>query len=313
MTGCRRLWEVEAAHDGRLSGTALAAFEQHVGHCKTCAEERLALGNLSRALARDASSEDEVALRRGREELLQAAHQRALRGDGRRAARWIAVAAIAGVLGVVGVKELRAYRDRAVPFASVVASPGARWDRHVTRTLEQVNLGEGVLHLTVRRSSSDSRRVSVHVPDGDIDDLGTIFRVTVLDGRTRELVVSEGTIVFRRAGRAPLLLASPAHWTPATEISPPPSPLPPAQSEESAPLPSASAGATTRKSAPIAHHPDARPSAPPADEDLAYLRIVALRREGRSEEARVAGVEYLRSFPDGFRRTEVLTFVRSGH
>jgi hypothetical protein len=41
------------------------------------------------------------------------------------------------------------------------------------------------------------------------------------------------------------------------------------------------------------------------------LRIVALRREGRTDEARLAAAEYLRSFPDGFRRADVLAFVRA--
>jgi hypothetical protein len=40
-------------------------------------------------------------------------------------------------------------------------------------------------------------------------------------------------------------------------------------------------------------------------EDESYLRIVALLREHRPEEARMAAMEYLRRFPDGFRRAEV--------
>jgi hypothetical protein len=53
----------------------------------------------------------------------------------------------------------------------------------------------------------------------------------------------------------------------------------------------------------------AREEASPADEDVAYLAIVALRRENRSEEARVAAAEYLRKFPRGFRRVEVVAFL----
>jgi hypothetical protein len=48
-----------------------------------------------------------------------------------------------------------------------------------------------------------------------------------------------------------------------------------------------------------------------SSEDLAYLRIVALRREGRSDEARVAAAEYLHSFSEGFRHTEVVAFLRT--
>jgi hypothetical protein len=40
-------------------------------------------------------------------------------------------------------------------------------------------------------------------------------------------------------------------------------------------------------------------------EDEAYLHIVALLREGRSAEARLAAFAYLRAYPAGFRRIEV--------
>ncbi|HEX4354989.1 MAG TPA: hypothetical protein VHZ95_18790, partial [Polyangiales bacterium] len=41
-----------------------------------------------------------------------------------------------------------------------------------------------------------------------------------------------------------------------------------------------------------------------AAEDAAYLRIIALVREGRSEEARLSARHYLSNFPSGFRRPE---------
>jgi hypothetical protein len=42
-----------------------------------------------------------------------------------------------------------------------------------------------------------------------------------------------------------------------------------------------------------------------AEEDAAYLRVLALLREGRREEARLAAASYLGKFPKGFRRAEV--------
>ena len=69
----------------------------------------------------------------------------------------------------------------------------------------------------------------------------------------------------------------------------------------------------------VAHTGSAKPpaaSAKPAasssglEEDLAYLRVIALVREGRREEARLAAKDYLRRFPQGFRRVEVERIAR---
>jgi hypothetical protein len=54
---------------------------------------------------------------------------------------------------------------------------------------------------------------------------------------------------------------------------------------------------------PRASEPEAVPEG--LEEDTAYLRLVALLREGRREEAARAASDYLRRFPRGFRRPEV--------
>jgi hypothetical protein len=46
-----------------------------------------------------------------------------------------------------------------------------------------------------------------------------------------------------------------------------------------------------------------------AAEDAAYLRILALCREDRTEEVRIAARHYLTNFPNGFRRIEVESLV----
>ena len=46
-----------------------------------------------------------------------------------------------------------------------------------------------------------------------------------------------------------------------------------------------------------------------AAEDAAYLRVLALWREGRIEEVRSAARQYLTNFPHGFRRIEVESLV----
>ncbi len=45
-SGCGRLWQVEAAEDGRLSGPERASFERHAASCPTCSAEQRSLGRL---------------------------------------------------------------------------------------------------------------------------------------------------------------------------------------------------------------------------------------------------------------------------
>jgi hypothetical protein len=148
---CKRLWEVEAARDGRLSGKALTAFEEHAAACGECGAERRALDALQRKLAEDVAPVDEISLRRQRERLLAQADS-ALReqpSGGRRAA--VAGLAVAcGVAAFIGWSAQRPKPEpaRSSPIASIVASPGARWERHRTQGLEQVALTDGILSST---------------------------------------------------------------------------------------------------------------------------------------------------------------------
>jgi hypothetical protein len=308
---CRRRWEAEAARDGRLTGAALASLLQHASQCKDCGREQRALEELGTALVRANVPTDEVGLRRVREQLLERA---AVRSYGASvASRWWWVAAAAAVLGLVLVViagKLYLSRGHTAYTADITASPKAAWSRQIAKDTEQVMLNDGVLTLTVHRSAN-ARRVSVRVPDGVIDDMGTVFRVTVRDGHTREIVVREGAVVFRRPGAQPLVLSSPSVWVPPGEISRPRA-QPTDRANDDAAVP-----APAPRSPPASHSASAKRrgasstgNASPADEDFAYLRIVALRREGRSDEARLAAAEYLRSFPNGFRRTEVLALMR---
>ena len=41
------------------------------------------------------------------------------------------------------------------------------------------------------------------------------------------------------------------------------------------------------------------------EEDLVYLRVLALLRDGRKGEAHLLAEDYLRRFPNGFRRPEI--------
>jgi hypothetical protein len=313
---CRRLWEVEAARDGRLVGRALSSFEEHLSSCSDCSGEKRAIERLM-GKVRATPPDDEVALRRERERILESAHSAPAQGPGPRPLpRRIALAAAAVVLaaGVWGVTRVASPRPSPIaptvataPIASVTASADATWERRVVGNSEQVSLTNGVLDLTVRRSPS-GRGVSVLVPDGEIEDVGTVFRVTVAGGRTTEIHVREGSVLFHRPGGAAIRVTSGSTWTPPAEIEPaPPGATPAPVTLPASRKPRAKARATPPQAPAVVA--SAREEASPADEDVAYLAIVALRRENRSEEARVAAAEYLRKFPRGFRRVEVVAFL----
>jgi hypothetical protein len=317
---CPRLWEVEAARDRRLDPAALAASQRHALRCAECARERDLLEALARGLREGAPWKDEVALRRTRQALLEHAfeltHVRAGEGVGARWAVLVAGTAIAVAVAAVG---WRLSSHRTQPPAMVVTTPvaGTKWSRHSARNLERIDLNDGALSVVVRRSPHDPR-VVVRVPEGEIEDLGTVFQVTVRVGRTAEISVSQGTVVFRRPGQADLRLSAGTLWTPAEEAgsASKPSAGEPSKDASAAPPSGPLRAVRTRARAQRAVAPappqpekaaEAKATAEDAAaaEDGAYLQILALLREGRRDEARLAAVAYLGKFPTGFRRIEV--------
>ena len=311
---CRRLWQVEAARDGRLSGPELRSFEIHTEQCKTCGRERRELDRLANALQVSSPPADEIALRRERERVLEKAHRKYHSPPRRLHKLVFVIAALVGALLFCAAALLNRQRPELERLVDVVASPGARWERRASSDgAEEIRLKDGVFSLVVHRKPGDPRVVFL-IPDGSIDDIGTEFQVTVADGHTRGLVVRAGAIMLRLSGQEPVLLRTPSSWTP-----PPgePSKASIASTPEPAPTPAHAESAPVRRVAATKRLSTVRDSTPTqttalSSEDLAYLRIVALRREGRSDEARVAAAEYLHSFPDGFRHTDVLAFLRAG-
>jgi hypothetical protein len=196
-------------------------------------------------------------------------------------------------------------------FAAVSAE-GARFTRTIQTGVELIDLADGTLSISTRMKPP-GQRVIVRVPDGEIEDVGTVFRVSVRDGHTRQISVSEGSVVFRQPSLPEIRLSSGATWNPApaptaegavagavplAELVEPPIAQVPARQQRYSVLP--------RPDKPKADTPTAdKATAPMPSEDESYLRIVALLREHRDEEARVAAIDYLRRFPKGFRRAEV--------
>jgi hypothetical protein len=309
---CPHTYEVEAALDGRLGQDMAILLDRHGAGCAECARERASLEALSRRCQKPAASAGDLLVLRGvRARLLEKA---AVAGPRReRRPLMLALTAVCS-LGLVaalamywlGASQLAQPRST----VTVVAETGADWARSWQDGHEQIVLREGRLTVSINHGSEPlSLRVSV--PDGEIEDVGTTFSIAVEAGRTRAIRVSEGAVVFHRHEGSMLRFEAPASW-----IAPPlarkvvPAP---------APAPAEPQSHGSRAPAPLGQHPNLRirseSAAPPAvpevaDEDLAYLHIIALLREQRSDEARLAARRYLEVFPGGLRRKEVQEIAR---
>lgn len=328
---CPRTWEIEAARDGRLGEEAKERIDLHAGRCAECRRERDDLDRLARALrALPFAEPDDLAQRRTRQEVLRACDAEiagrsippARRGTRFRAARVAFAVAVACVFAFAFANGWRArHGSEGLPPTSsagttvvdAVGDVDSIWSRVQESGVERIDLSAGTLHLRVRRPPN-GRRVVVHVPDGEIEDVGTTFHVTVARGRTRSVVVDEGRVSVRLASAAPVFVDPGSPWS--SPDSAPPTSVegttvdagPRTSTRDAIPTTSPSlAKGHVPESTVHAVPPTSDSSAPSADseEDATYLRVVHLAREGRDDDARAAAREYLRKFPEGFRRREM--------
>jgi hypothetical protein len=348
-TPCPRLFEVEAARDGRLIGTELANFERHVTACPACLREAKALESLAdalRASPKDAGTEDMLHVRRERTRLL-AAFDRALvtaepRWGARR--RLLGAAAVATlVAGILVFCRLPSGQQPVHASAIVHADRAAVWSERRDSNRETIVLDRGALWIHFDHTSMDDRLLVV-LPDGELEDTGTTFTVSAEEGRTTRVAVQEGSVVVRIRGQTPVPVGAGDTWVPeakpaasACASSAPIAELGPSQRLSiSPPQPSA----PVRAPAPSASAPESEPSADfraamaaldagdnataaagfasflvkhPRDsraEDAAYLRVIALQRSGDSGSMRLAAREYIQRYPGGFRGAEMETLSR---
>jgi hypothetical protein len=355
---CPRSFEVEALRNGRLTGPERASFERHLGTCVECSRYTEALAALGEAL-RAASNDDvvdELHVRRERTRLLAAFDRTLMTAEGPprpwRPLLWPALAVLAAALLILW-RALPAgpsagMAPNAVPSAAsstiVHANPNAVWSQRREHGREILVLDRGALHVRVRHDDADgpSRepRLLVMLPDGELEDLGTVFTVIVEGGRTTHVRVEEGSVLLRVRGEAPVAIEAGRTWTPqppalpsglpsstassngAAAIDPVPrAPHAPIRSEGSGAPPSDAsedfrralaalnggdpALAATRFARFLDRYPrDARA------EDAAYLRVLAFQKAGDTSAMKRAGESYLRRYPAGFRRTEIQNLVR---
>lgn len=217
MRRCERVWEVEAARDGRISGEDRARVERHIAGCTDCERERAALAALENALrAVTTPGSDELCVRRRRHQLLRRAN-----GEHLAAARprirgaWVAASLLALVAGgglrwYAGTRTAPpppAAPQRALSNVIVKADPGALFVRERRDGQEIIDLRAGRVTVIVTHEGS-GRGVVVRTPDGSVEDVGTTFAVSVREGRTAAVEVFEGRVFARIAGRALKLLGA---------------------------------------------------------------------------------------------------------
>jgi len=205
------------------------------------------------------------------------------------------------------------------PQVEVVPDPGARWATHTDHDVKRIDLESGTLHIRIEHHGGD-RLVVVSLPDGEINDIGTTFSVTVAFQRTRRVGVDQGRISLRLRDGVAAQLTAGETWEPTWE----PTAEPSAGAEGSSAAPARMEAPRAEAETPVTppptprtNPPSLRPGAlqtrPPAsaspeatnEEDQAYLEVLRLLRAGDVASARTAARDYMREFPNGFRAPEL--------
>jgi hypothetical protein len=312
---------IEPQRDGLLTSAERDALEKHLRDgCAVCTVESRYLGWLAGELRRAEPTIDEVSLQRQRMPLLMKAEQQRQRWYTQGQQR---LGAVKGALAAVAVIGLALVLFDRSPRVSVERTSG---DGEILRFTEGehsiVQLNDGRYELQVSRGALD-RALVVRLPDGEIEDLGTAFSVTVQSGRTTQVVVSEGAVQLRLQGLAFMTLVAGSVWELPRELP---------TSVEAQELHDTTGASGASSSGAAGASSDAVHAQPPAavhshskagkragaaattaganTEDAIYLRILDLLRADRKDAARALSERYLQEFPDGFRHAEVMRLVR---
>jgi hypothetical protein len=346
---CPRLFEVEALRDGRLAGAELVRFQGHLDTCAVCAREARALQALAEALrsSPNLADTDELHVRRERTRLLAAFDASVVPASrSQRARLWRGSAIALALLSLLATFAVVLWPARPAPSppaerplatspqaVTIHAETGARWSRHIDAQLDRIVLESGALSIRVEHPAS-ARRLLVILPDGELEDRGTVFSISADGGHTTRVTVRDGSVVLRLHGKPPLPLSAGESWSPTPSAAVLPAAPPPTPALPRAKPPRPAARASVRST------PDVDPSAEfraamsafdngenaraasgfaaylrqhPGDaraEDAAYLRILALQRAGDSRAMQQAAHDYLSRYPRGFRRAEIEALSR---
>jgi len=215
---CDRLWEIDAAREGRLSAKDMDAWVRHLRICPECAATATENERIRQAVAEwTAPGPEELELRRLRVRVLADVARKPARSN----RRWPAIVALAVAAVVAAFVTMREVSTRPaapresgeeVSFASTVsARAAARWSRVREDGVERVRLEDGTLHVHVRHQTAGERFL-VALPDGELEVRGTTFVVTAAGGATKRVDVEEGVVAVRVGGAPEALLGAGGVW-----------------------------------------------------------------------------------------------------
>lgn len=343
---CPRKWQLEAVRDGRLTGKDRDSAVRHQASCTECAEEERRLAALGEQVARlPELPRDPMSARRARQRLIAALNELVIepraRRLGPRAALGLGFAAAAIAVALVWLTLRRPPASPSSPADStsvieVHATPGARWSEHVDRTLDRIDLVDGTASFKVRPHAG--RHVVIGLPDGELEDLGTVFEILVAEQHTRRISVSQGRVSVRLLGQPNFSLSAGETWgseaaaasaSAAQEAAgasallanqyaargsdATPNGAASSKSEATLTRPRAASSGEARATSASARASAEQQAAPDAQaakaEDDAYLQIVDLLKQAKYARARSEAKQYLLRFPNGFRRIEVLNIA----
>ena len=319
---CARKWQVEAAHDGRITGKDRQNALRHAETCVDCMQEGRALVALEQTVAAlPLLRRDPLTARRGRQRLLAEMNQRIIPLPSKRIPALLAWALVPlALIAVLAIRAAAPAPAQVITVSHIVrvhARAGARWSSTSASSLETVDLFEGFAAFEVL--PHPGRRVLINLPDGQVEDTGTVFEIEVDKGRTRRVAVSRGSVSVRLLGTPALRLIAGQSWqaeaTPmtASEPLPPPVKQSPVTSASRPPAFHAQPAQSRALAQPAPAQADANGDATSTDltraEDDTYLRIVQLQKEGHYAESRQLAKSYLLRFPNGLRRVEVLNLA----
>jgi len=320
---CPRSWQIEAARDGRLTGKDLGSAVRHRERCADCAREHLELTRLAGTVERlPLLTRDSMTTHRERQQLMAAMND-AILAPPKANTDWrgplgfaVALVVACGLFGgLPKTSNLAGVANVPRSVVEVHAQPGSNWTEHVDDSTDRVDLTDGIASFRVHPHRG--QRVVIRLPDGEIEDMGTVFEVDVHEHQTRSIAVREGRVLVRLHAHPEFTLSAGQAWRRPESVSVPPSNDRNGSSARAiVPRHRPSARANRAAAAAVAATLPPKPAdSRPADvsepgvsktEDLAYLSVVALLNQHRYAAAQAAAKEYLLQFPSGFRRVEVL-------
>ena len=198
------------------------------------------------------------------------------------------------------------------------AEPAAVWSRRDSADRDEITLVRGTLSIRVDHASR--RGVVVLLPDGELEDTGTVFTVSASDGRTVGVSVEEGSVMLRLRGRPPVIVTAGNVWSPTPQASPPPPSSPPAPPPPAS-LPPSSVDPTpssppARVAAPSARRSPSSIAAAP-DPSAEFRAALAALDAGANRDAAAAFARFVAAHPRDARAEDaaylrVLALQRSG-